>query len=361
MRIFQNSGIYPAYARVFNAANAHARSFRERRKAYLDDRYGALHLLSPVLDGNETAFFTNGDDPVLQAMWARENGLRSGLPLDEILLAQIEAHRTEIFYNLDPMLYDSGFVKRLPGCVRKSICWRAAPSPGVDFSAYDRVVCNFPSIIESWRRRGWRTGYLTPAHDPEMDAFADSADRRLDVLFIGGYSRHHTRRARVLEAVAGLASRYKVMYCLDQSRTTRLADSPLGWLPGISRHRRPPGIRRVTAAPVFGRDLYRLLASARIVLNGAIDMAGDDRGNMRCFEALGGGAMLLSDHGCYPDGFVDGETMLTYRSAEDAAQLAVRMLENWGQGSDIANRGRAMLRTRYSKAAQWDTFQTLLD
>ena len=360
MRIFQNAGTYPAYFQKFNVENRSTRYFNLRRQAYLADRFGASHLLKPVLDGDETAFFTNGDDPVLQEMWAQENGLPRGRPLDEILLAQIEAHRTEVFYNLDPMRYGSSFVRRLPGCVRKSVCWRAAPSPGADFFAYDLVVCNFPSIIESWRRRGWHAGYLIPAHDPEMDVFADRVDRPLDILFIGGYSRHHTRRAQVLESVARLAPRYKVSYCLDASRVTRLADSPLGLLPGLSRYRRPQSIRRVSAAPVFGRELYGLISSAKIVLNGAIDMAGEDRGNMRCFEALGCGALMVSDHGRYPAGFMDGETMLEYRSAEEAAALTAQILEDWGRGREIAGNGRDMVRSRYSKAAQWEMFLELL-
>ena len=37
---------------------------------------------------------------------------------------------------------------------------------------------------------------------------------------------------------------------------------------------------------MFGRALYELIGSSKIVLNGAIDMAGTDRGNMRCFETM---------------------------------------------------------------------------
>lgn len=360
MRLFQNSGIYPTYlARLDRLANG-ATTFRDRRNIFLADRYGACHFLKPVQDAESGAFFTNGDDERLQRLWASEQGLSPSTSLEDILLAQIEEHKTEVFYNLDPMRYGSAFVRRLPGCVRSSICWRAAPSPGADFSAYDRIVCNFPSIIESWRRLGWRAAYLTPAHDPEMEAFSRRETRSLDILFIGGYSRHHTRRAKVLEAVAQLASRYRVLYCLDESRVTRLADSPLGLLPGLSRYRRPLAIRQVAGAPVFGRDLYHLISRTKIVLNGAIDMAGEDRGNMRCFEALGCGALMVSDHGHYPDGFVDGETMLTYRGAEEAAARTAEILENWERGGKIAAEGQRMVKTRYSKAVQWAMFQTLL-
>ena len=243
MRLFQNSGIYPRYRQYFDRTQRGQSSFDGRLSAYIKDRFGAPHLLKPVLDGDQNAFFTNGDDHILQERWAEENGLRRGLDLEDILLAQIESHRAEVFYNLDPMRYGSEFVRRLPSCVKRSVCWRAAPSPGADFSAYDLIVCNFPSIIESWRRLGWRADYLTPAHDPEMAAYAENTERPLDILFIGGYSRHHSRRAKVLEVVARLSPRYRVSYCLDESRLTRLADSPLGLLPGsitsTPRRRRP--------------------------------------------------------------------------------------------------------------------------
>jgi hypothetical protein len=360
MRLFQNSGLYPTYRRHFDQCHGVSQGFSERLAAFLDDRFGAPHFLLPVLEGHPDAFFTNGDDEVLQRAWAKENGLPHSASLDAILLTQIEAHRTEVFYNLDPMRYGSEFVRRLPGCVRKSACWRAAPSPGANFSAYDRVVCNFPSIIESWRRLGWQAGYLVPAYDPAMDDYAGNSERPLDILFIGGYSRHHTRRAEILEEVAQLSPRYQVSYCLDRSRVTRLADSPVGMLSGLSRYRRPSSIRNVSIAPVFGRKLYEMMSRAKVVLNGAIDMAGADRGNMRCFEALGCGALMVSDQGIYPEGFADGKTMLTYRSADEAAAWIIRILENWEQGKEIAANGREMVRSQYSKAIQWKMFQELL-
>ena len=362
MRLFQNSGIYPAYRQYFDKQHGKNQSFDARLKAFLLDRYNALHILSPVQKENETAFFTNGDDEILQRAWAQENGLPSNTSLANILLTQIETHNTEVFYNLDPMRYGSDFVKRLPSCVKKSVCWRAAPSPGADFSAYDRVVCNFPSIIESWCKLGWHGAYLTPSYDPAMDEFASNKDRPIDVLFVGGYSRHHRHRAEILEKVAQiLTPKYQVVYCLNQSRLTRLADSPLGWLPGISPYRRPRNIRLVSSAPIFGLELYRLMSRTKIILNGAIDMAGKDRGNMRCFEALGSNALMVSDYGHYPDGFEDKVTMLTYCDADDAATKTSHALDNWTQANRIAAHGYQMICNNYSKAAQWEMFQNLVD
>ena len=154
MRLFQNSGLYPSYLAHLNQLAAEASSFEERRRIFLDDRFGALHFLKPVLDRAPEAFFTNGDDEILQRHWAREQGLPGKPTLEAILLAQIEHHRTEVFYNLDPVRYPSAFVGKLPGCVRKTFCWRAAPSGNADLTAYGAVLGNFPSILEFMASEG---------------------------------------------------------------------------------------------------------------------------------------------------------------------------------------------------------------
>ena len=359
MRLFQNSAYVPAYQPRFRHLSRKCSSFAEYLQTFLQDRYGVCHLLSPVLDGDPSAFFTNGTDELVQRCWAAENGLNREVALADILLAQIEAHRTEVFYNLDPVSYGSDFIRRLPGCVKKSYAWRAAPSPRSDFSAYHAMVCNFPGILESYRQLGWKAAYFAPAHDPAMDAYAANTERPVDVLFVGGFSRHHRRRVELLESVAALAGRYRVAMHLDSSRLTRWAESPLGrWLP-LAEHRRPKAIQAVSQPPVFGLDLYRTLSRAKVVINGAIDMAGEDRGNMRCFEAMGTACVLLSDAGHYPAGMENGKTLLTYLSAADAVDQLHALLAAPDRLTALARAGHELVATQYSKAAQWAAFQAL--
>lgn len=360
MRLFQNSGIYPAYLPRLRELTRDCTTFEDQVNAFLDDRFGACHFLKPVFDRDANAFFTNGDDEQLQRQWARENGMRSDAALTDILLAQIEDHGTEVFYNLDPMRYQSDFVRSLPGCVKKAIAWRAAPSPGADFSAYDLVVCNFPSILEGYRRAGMRTAYFAPAFDQEMAPYAANTDRPIDILFVGGFSRHHQRRAGLLLAVAGLSPECNVVMHLDQSRLTVWAESALGRVLLPSHLRRPDALRQLAGAPVFGRDLYTVLSRSKIVVNAAIDMAGEDRGNMRCFEAMGTGGLLLSDTGRYPEGMADGQTIVTYADTNDLLQKARRLLTAPDQIQEIAHRGHETCSRIYSKEAQWSSFQRLV-
>ena len=360
MRLFQNSSVYEGYLSRLRSLTRGAASFARQIEVFLDDRYAASHFLKPILERDPNGFFTNGNDIELQRAWARENGLAATAPLEQILLAQIEAHRTEVFYNLDPIRFGDAFVAKLPGCVKRHIAWRAAPSPHDDFRSYHLVVCNFPGILRRYADRGFRTAYFFPAHDAEMDAYAANSSRPVDILFVGGYSRHHRRRAQILESVAALSSRWTVRFHLDRSRLTQWAESPLGALPPFRRHRRPGSVRAIAKPGVFGRELYEALSSAKIVLNAAVDMAGEERGNMRCFEAMGCAALLLSDEGVYPSGMEPGTTLVSYRDADDAARQAERLLSASREAMQrVTQNASSMIRGQYSRDRQWQAFVEL--
>jgi spore maturation protein CgeB len=128
----------------------------------------------------------------------------------------------------------------------------------------------------------------------------------------------------------------------------------------LRKHRRPPNVAKIAGSPVFGRQLYELIGKSKIVLNGAIDMAGEDRGNMRCFEAMGCGALLVSDTGNYPDGMIENETMIIYRTAEDCAAQIERVLANWPNMHKVAEAGRSRMRQLYSKELQWISFENIV-
>ena len=127
MRLFQFLSCYPAYHRYFAQKYPEAATLRyaERLKTLIDDRCAGLHTLEPILLSNPDTIIAYADDFVSQSRWALEHGIRR-TDLDDILLAQIEEHRAEVVYSLDPIRWNSSFVRRLPGCVKKTVCWRAS-------------------------------------------------------------------------------------------------------------------------------------------------------------------------------------------------------------------------------------------
>jgi hypothetical protein len=360
MRLFQLITFGSPYLSYFNRRHAVEHDHARRMKALLDDRYGNAHLLEPVVSGDPSAFFSVADDEPSQQAWARAHGLPRKTAAEDIVLAQVESHRADVLYNITPLLYDSRFVRRLPGHVKHSVCWRAAPVGRADLSAYDRCVCNFQGLLDEWHKRGWKTAWFEPAHDPVASTYAAPSSRPIDVAFVGGYSRHHAQRNLLLQSIASLAPRYDLRFHFAVGRSTRMVQAlgPLRALaPSFALH---GSLQKIARPPIYGRAMYELFGSSRIVINAAIDMAQDFRGNMRCWEAMGCGALMLSDEGIYPPGMKAGRDFEVYRDPADATRKIERILNEYDRWRAMADQGLATMQATYSKAAQWRAFNELV-
>ncbi len=356
MRVFQNGSVYQAYLpRLYRLSDGQT-TFEQRRETFVDDRFDASHVLHPADEHASKFFFTVGSEPKMQRAWARQAGLSERAKLDDILLAQIEEHRAEVFYNTDPTQFDDSFLARLPSSVKKTIAWWAAPAGSYKFLKHDIIVSNFTGLQKGFEEKGARTGYFFPAHDPEMDRAAAQNDRPVDVLFVGSYSRHHLRRAEMLEALVSMDGDHKVALYLNVSRATRFAEMPFGFFGPLKHLRRPAAIRKLAQPPVFGRSLYQALSSAKIVVNSAIDMAGNERGNMRVWEATGCRAALVTDSGIYPPKMSAGVNFATYDSLDSMVATIEHLLKNPGERVAMARSGNEMIRAEFSKQRQWDAF-----
>jgi len=361
MRVFQNIGLYPNYLPKLYSVWAYANSYQEMKDQLIADRFGGVHYLLPVIEKNSECFFTAGDNERLQKKWAVENGLSETSNLNSILYAQIEEHKSEIFYNMDPVRFDDRFLQKLPGCIRRTIAWRAAPSGDAKFLKHDLIVNNYPALAKHYEEQGARTDYFTPSHDPEMDRYAANNDRPIDILFIGGYTRHHMERAAILEAASLTQDSYNVVFNLDVSRATRIAETPAGWFGQPQKLRRPKSIRKISERPVFGLDMYRQISRAKIVLNGKVDIAGNDRGNMRLWETLGCGAVLLTDKGNYPPPMEKRNFFATYSDRFSLIDEIESLLSPTSDREVLAKRGHDMIRTVFSKQEHWDRFVKLCE
>lgn len=362
MRLFQSAGFGWPYLANFNLRNASRSygSFHERKIALLQDRYDASHILMPVYEEDPNCFFTVCDDPILQKLWARENGL-SNASLFDILIAQIEAFQPDVVYQLDPVLFPSTFVRRLPGCVKKAIAWRGAPMGGADLSAYDVVVSNFETLNARWRGQGLNTAWFSPSWDPEMASYAENTDRPVDVFFTGTYARTagHNDRLALLDAVTSLSDRLRIDVRLMYRKWGRLADNGfLRWIPVPIRL--PPSLRAITSKPIYGREMYSMLSHSKILLNPAASSAGDIRGNMRCWEALGCGTCMLGSAGRYPDGFVAGVNFESFNDANDLVKKLKSLVADEPRRAAIAKNGAEMISRVWTKQRQWNDFQSLI-
>jgi hypothetical protein len=337
-------------------------NFNKRVSDLLSDRYGATHILKPVYDRDQTSFFTVFDDPELQYSWARDKKISmKSLNLIDILLSQIEEHKTEVLYTNSPVQFPSSFVRRLPGCVKKAIAWRAAPVGNADLSAYDAILSNFNTLNSVWRSKSWRAFYFSPSWDPEMESYAKNMHRDKDIFFAGSYSRTtgHDDRLTLLNEIAELGGEREISLHLLYRRWGRLADtSPGRWIPIPIIL--PSRLRATVSSPVYGRELYRAISNAKIVINPATNIAGDERGNMRCFEALGCGACMLGSSGRYPESFEAGVHYESIDPSKDLTTQVKKLLSDDIRLRKIAEAGSSMVKSSWSKERQWSDFINVL-
>jgi len=360
VRLFQIGHLYPAQSAALSPSLARCSGHAEALDRLVAE-VPKSHLLQPCLEGREDAFLSFVAEETSLRLWASEQGMPPGSGPEEIVLAQIEHHRAEVLYCVHGSALSGGFFDTLPGNVRCTVAWLGSPLVGDAYRRFDVVVSNFPSINRDHAAQGLNTAWFFPSYDPTVEDLP-AVERDLDVVFVGGYTRHHGGRAELLEQLARAADDFHLSLHLDNSRYTPLADTWLGLFPPLSAVRRPRAIRRVARPALFGREMFARLARGRIVVNMAIDMAGTDRGNMRCFEALSAGALLVSDEGEYPEGFVPGETFVAYDGTpEDALERIRFFLADEEARSRIAAAGRRMVRERYGKDRQWRAFQRLVE
>lgn len=362
MRLFQSAGFSQHYLKAFDLRNLPSEygSFNERKNLLLQDRYDATHILKPIYENDTNCFFTVCDDSTLQMLWARENGLQTN-SLTDILLAQIESFKPDVLYQLDPILFPSSFVRRLPSCVKKVVAWRAAPIGSADLSAYDVVLSNFETLNARWRESGLHTAWFSPSWDPEMAPYAAKSDRSVDVFFTGSYSRTtgHDDRLLMLDAVMQLSDYHRIDIRLMSRKWGRLSDKPLfRWIPVPIIL--PPSLRTNRVKPVFGREMYATLSNAKILLNPATNIAGDIRGNMRCWESLGCGVCMLGSAGKYPEGFEPGVNFEMFTDTNDLTRKVKVLLADEPRRAEIAKAGAEMLPRIWSKERQWNDFVSLL-
>ncbi len=361
MRIFQNTHLYPEHIAIIDKQSGKSASFRQRVDTMIKHGLNGTHLLKPMVDGSSDTFLTTATDRQTQRQWAIENNLSPDLHPHDVLVEQLKAFKPDVFYTLGPVYFPERVREMLPSLCKMNICWKSPPDFSPGLSGFDFLVNNFPSSLPKYAKfSDIRTGYLTPSFDPAMEPACFNTNRDIDIVFVGTYSRRHLRRAEIIEKLCQFAQTHRLVFCLLFDKATRIASTPLGLLPGLSKYRPSKLVTQNASPPVFGDAMYRQFANAKIVVNCAIDVAGNDRGNIRCFEAMGCGALLISDEGSYPKGMENGVNMLTYKNPQDLVEVIRKALSNESERQRLASEGLKLARTTYGKQAVWDQFKDIV-
>jgi hypothetical protein len=325
--------------------------FAEQRAALLEPFFGTADFYSHGLraHGHEAQDLIPNAEP-LQRRWAAENGIR--LPrgraraLAKALAAQVDA--------IDPDVVYSHNIARIPRRqlarwhrARRLVAGQIAVAPPARrlTRGYDLIVTSFPHYPERFRSLGVDSEYMPLAFEPRVLDRLGPVEQRYGAVFVGGVDpRVHPDGTRLLERVAE-------PHELDV------------W--GYGGDALAPGspLRRRWRGELWGLDMYRVFAGARVVVNRHIEAAKGHANNMRLFEATGvGSAVVTEEASNLAELFEPGTEVATYDGgAADLERVVKDLLGDEPRRAAIAKAGQERTLRDHTYAVRMGQLARLLE
>jgi hypothetical protein len=256
--------------------------------------------------------------PVLRSLDSQQKWLY------DILAAQIKYYKPDILLNQAMDGISTRFLKEMKPYVHLLVGQIAAPLPeGEDYSCYDLVISSLNNFVEYFRKQGIPSELNCLGFEPRvLDALDKTRDADIPVSFVGGLSRAHEERIRLLEY---LCRQYDIQI----------------WGKGIESLPGSSPIRRCYKGQAWGRNMYQILYQSKITLNFHGRWAGPYANNMRLYEATGVGTLLITDWKVnLHELFEPGKEVVAYRIPEECAELIQYYLEHEDERKAIARAGQ---------------------
>ncbi len=256
----------------------------------------------------------------LQGKWAEENGN----PRD-ILSAQIDSFKPDVIF-----LQDLNVLLPKTDALVVGQCSCPLP-PESKLRQCHTIFSSFPHYVERFKRMGINGVYNPLAFEPSIidKCFPgvkkrDNFGRLHDVVFIGGVGNpsHWRNGMETLEMVA----REIPKFCW--------------WGYGYETLPSDSALRSKYVGNAWGVDMYQVMLQSKIVLNRHGEVAQGYTNNMRCFEATGCGALMMTERSLNLRDFFEANEAVGYGSPEEAVYLIKRYLENDDERQFIAKNGQ---------------------
>jgi spore maturation protein CgeB len=319
--------------------------YADQWRALMDTSFGTSDAYSYELgrlghDAHEVVV----DCEPLQAAWAREHGLEDAAP-EAILLGQVDDFAPDVIYlqNLH-VLSDEAMlaVKERAALVVGQIASEAPPDERLRM--FDLILTSFPHYVERFRALGVPSEYFRIGFDERVPARIGDIEKEHEVVFAGALNRLRHRRGNA--TLARAARSLPLEFWGYDLR---------GWPPWST-------IRRRYNGEAWGLEMYRLLASSRIVLNRHIAEAREYANNMRLYEATGVGSLLVTDEKSnLHELFEPDVEVVTYASADELVEKARHYLAHEDERRAVAAAGRARTLREHTYAVRMRELLPILE
>ncbi len=318
-------------------------SYSQQYDMLLDDYFGVPGSYTRWTNklGHEATLIINNCEP-LQRSWAKENNIAfTDNWQRDIAIEQVKKIRPDIFLMGSMFNLYGTFLDEIKKYVGTTMGWIACPIPDhVSLNQMSLILTSHSSFVDGFRKNGINSELLLPAFDPEiLKKFPHNIKQDVTTSFIGGISADHGKRYLFLNEIAKNITLKVWGYGVKQTGIRHLIHNLIN---------KPP-LAKNYMGEVWGMDMYQILRRSKITLNSHIDVAGNQAGNMRMFEATGIGTLLLTDNmSNLSDIFIPGKEVVAYDSAADAVDKIMYYLGHEEERNKIAMAGQNRTLTDYS-------------
>ena len=238
-------------------------------------------------------------------------------------MAQIKEYQPDILYVLNLGLFSPSFFQEAKKYVKMVVGQIASPTPPKKFlQSYDLILSSLPHYVERFRKIGINSEYLKLAFEPGILKVIGSQQRKYQCTFVGGITPRHINTTPLLEE---LAQKVDIDFW-GYGREFLNKSSPI-----IPKHH----------GPIWGKEMYKILAQSKITINRHIDIAENYANNMRLYEATGVGAMLITEmRENLGEIFEIGKEVETYNSVEELIEKIKYYSQHDKERKKIAQAGQ---------------------
>lgn len=290
----------------------------------------------------------------IQKKWAQENKIYFNEKnwLLEILEFQIQFFQPDIFFVHDNIHLKNDVVAQLKKkhpCIKIIIGYDGIALNNIDrFNGFDYVLSCLESTAEYYTKQSNNKikGYFFPlGFDTDVTKNIGEQPLTIPFSFIGSLVRgegYHNQRIKDITKLlnssplqiysSGLGEPYEPYRYLQRNRLKKFQFEEFWQVYSIGKKLK---------VPVFGLEMYKLLARSKITFNSHLDNANGKAANMRLFEATGVGTCLITD---YMDNLKDyfdiDNEVVTYKSIPECVDKVNNLLRDDKLRIKIANAGK---------------------
>ena len=306
------------------------RSYWEQYKSLMDDCFGWANFFQKNFEkiGIEAWEIIANAVP-LQRAWANENGTdKNGF---ELLIFQLESFKPDIIFIQDSQSLEERWIRyireRIPE-LKKIIGWICSPFSAEILELYrhfDFTITCSPLFYKNLNRKGLKAYNMNHAFESTILEKIPSIDEQeKDLVFIGSLIAgrdFHDLRLSIIESLINYnielevysnitndsllslikkKSSYLITKLVQSLKIKKLLQlrkiQEITVLKEIPRNTKfSERLKNMIKEPVYGLDMYKILADSKITLNIHGGVAGDYAANRRLYEATGVGSCLITD------------------------------------------------------------------